>query len=87
MVEWLPVDASIMIDEDFTASPNKNAAVADANKSLNNSNSATAIEKLKLSGVKIKYRRAGFAVERHHHQGPAGRQYDQQQQVIIKQLN
>jgi hypothetical protein len=33
-VEWLPVDASIAINEDFTASPEKKAAVADANKSL-----------------------------------------------------
>ena len=32
MVEWLPVDASITIAEDFTASPEEKAAVADANK-------------------------------------------------------
>ncbi len=53
MVEWLPVDASITIDEDFTASPDKKAAVADANKSLSNGDRTNAIEKLKLSGVKI----------------------------------
>jgi hypothetical protein len=53
MVEWLPVDASITINEDFTASPEKKAAVADANKSLNNGDRKGAIEKLKLSGVNI----------------------------------
>ncbi|MGO9431984.1 YfdX family protein [Rhodoblastus sp.] len=53
MVEWLPVDASITIDEDFTANPDKKAAVADANKSLSNGDRTNAIEKLKLSGVKI----------------------------------
>ena len=53
MVEWLPVDASIMIDEDFSASPEKKAAVADANKSLGNGDRKGAINKLKLSGVNI----------------------------------
>ena len=53
MVEWLPVDASITIDEDFSASPEKKAAVADANKSLGNGDRKGSIEKLKLSGVNI----------------------------------
>ncbi len=52
-VEWLPVDASIVIDEDFSASPEKKAAVADANKSLSKGDRKGSIEKLKLSGVKI----------------------------------
>lgn len=53
MVEWLPVDSSITIDEDFTASPEKKAAVADADKALSKGDRNAAIEKLKLSGVKI----------------------------------
>ena len=53
MTEWLPVDASITIDEDFSATPEKNAVVADANKSLANGDRKGAIEKLKLSGVNI----------------------------------
>ena len=53
MVEWLPVDASIIIDEDFSASPEKKAAVADANKSLSNGDRKGAINKPKLSGVNI----------------------------------
>ncbi|MFY9833991.1 MAG: YfdX family protein [Methylocystis sp.] len=52
-VEWLPVDASITIDEDFTASPEKKAAVADADKSLGKGDRNAAINKLKLSGVNI----------------------------------
>jgi len=52
-VEWLPVDASIAINEDFTASPEKKAAVADANKSLSSGDRKGSIEKLKLSGVNI----------------------------------
>ncbi len=53
IVEWLPVDASIIIGEDFSASPEKKAAVADANKSLGNGDRKGAINKLKLSGVDI----------------------------------
>ena len=53
MVEGLPVDASITVAEDFSASPEKKAAVADANKSLSNGDRKGAVEKLKLSGVNI----------------------------------
>ena len=53
MVEWLPVDVSITIDEDFTDSPEKKAALADANKSLSSGDRKGAIDKLKLSGVDI----------------------------------
>ena len=52
-VEWLPVDASITIDEDFSASPEKKAAVADANKTLSKGDRNGSIEKLKVSGVNI----------------------------------
>ena len=53
MSEWLPIDASITIDEDISATPEKNAVVADANKSLANGDRKGAIEKLKLSGLNI----------------------------------
>ena len=55
IVEWLPVDASITINDDFTASPDKKAAVADANKSLANGDRKGAVEKLKLTGMKIDF--------------------------------
>jgi hypothetical protein len=53
MIEWLPVDVSITIDEDFTDSPEKKAALADANKSLSSGDRKGAVDKLKLSGVDI----------------------------------
>jgi hypothetical protein len=49
----LPVDVSITIDEDFTDSPEKKAALADANKSLSSGDRKGAVDKLKLSGVDI----------------------------------
>jgi hypothetical protein len=52
-IEWLPVDASITINEDFSASPEKKAAVADANKSLSKGDRKGSIDKLKVSGVNI----------------------------------
>lgn len=51
--EWLPVDGSIMIDEDYTASQAKSAAVADANKSLKSGDRKGAMEKLKLANMTI----------------------------------
>ena len=52
-IAWLPVDGSIMIDEDFKASASKTAAVADANKSLKGGDRKGALEKLKLADMKV----------------------------------
>lgn len=55
-IAWLPVDGSIVIDEDFTAKTAKTAktaAVADANKSLKGGDRKAALEKLKLADVKV----------------------------------
>ena len=52
-ISWLPVDGSIMIDEDFTAKNAKTAAVADANKSLKAGDRKGALEKLRLADVKV----------------------------------
>jgi TolA-binding protein len=52
-IAWLPVDGSISINEDYSASPAKTAAVADANKSLNSGDRKGAIEKLKLADMNI----------------------------------
>ncbi len=52
-IAWLPVDGSIMIDEDYTASTSKTAAVADANKSLKGGDRKGALEKLKLADMKV----------------------------------
>jgi TolA-binding protein len=52
-IAWLPVDGEITIDEDYAASPAKQAAVSDANKSLKGGDRKGAIEKLKLAGVNV----------------------------------
>ena len=54
-IRWLPVDADMSVDEDFTANPAKAAAVADANKSLEKGDKAGAREKLKLADVAVTY--------------------------------
>ena len=52
---WLPVDADMSVDEDFTANPAKKAAVADANKSLEKGDRQGAMSKLKLADVSMTY--------------------------------
>jgi hypothetical protein len=52
-IAWLPVDGSIVIDEDYTAKTAKTAAVAEANKSLKAGDRKAALEKLKLADVKV----------------------------------
>ncbi len=52
-IAWLPVDGQLAIEEDFTASPKKSEALADANKSLRHGERTAALEKLKLAGVNI----------------------------------
>lgn len=50
-IAWLPVDAAISLDEDYTANPAKAKAVADANTSLSKGDAKGALEKLKLADV------------------------------------
>ena len=50
---WLPVDGEVGLDEDFSATPAKAAAVADANKSVANGDHKGAIEKLKLADINV----------------------------------
>ena len=49
--EWLPVDGVISLDEDYSASPAKAKAVAEANEHLRKGDRKAAIEKLKLADV------------------------------------
>ena len=53
--EWLPVDGDMSVSEDLTASPAKQAAVADANKSLAKGDKKGALEKLKVADIDIDY--------------------------------
>ncbi len=50
-VAWLPVDATVTIDEDYKLSPIKTAAVEEANKNLKNGDRKGAMEKLKLADI------------------------------------
>jgi hypothetical protein len=50
-VAWLPVDATVTIDEEYKLSPTKSAAVEDANKSLKIGDRKGAMEKLKLADI------------------------------------
>ena len=52
-VAWVPVEASVTINEDYTESPAKTAAVADANKSLKGGDRKGALDKLKLADMSI----------------------------------
>ena len=52
-IVWLPIDGVITINEDFTASPAKTAAVAEANKHLKNGDRKGAMEKLKLADLNV----------------------------------
>lgn len=54
-VAWLPVDASMTLMEDFSASPTKKAAVAAANDHLKKGDHAAAIKALKLADVNVSY--------------------------------
>ena len=52
-VAWLPVDSQLALGEDFQATPEKIAAVTEANKSLQNKDRGQAFEKLKLADVDV----------------------------------
>jgi hypothetical protein len=62
-IEWLPVNGSIVIDEDYNAKPAKTAAVAEANKSLKAGDRKGALEKLKLGDLKVVVAMAVLPVE------------------------
>lgn len=54
-VAWLPVDGQLLLDEDFVATPQKAAAVADANKNLEKGDRKGAVDTLKLAGVDVNF--------------------------------
>ncbi|SOC85495.1 YfdX protein [Ensifer adhaerens] len=62
-IAWLPVDSQIALGEDFQATPEKMAAVADANKSLKNEDRKGALEKLALANVDVKFTTAVLPLE------------------------
>ena len=54
-VAWVPVDAQLTLGEDFVATPEKAAAVADANKHLQKGDKQGALEKLRLAHVDVSF--------------------------------
>lgn len=54
-VAWLPIDGQLTLGEDFVATPQKTAAVADARKALSAGDRQTAAEKLKLAGIDVNF--------------------------------
>ena len=54
-IAWLPVDGQLSLGEDFVATPQKAAAVSDANKTLATGDQKGAVDKLKLAGIDVNY--------------------------------
>ncbi len=62
-IAWLPIDGQLTLGEDFVATPQKSAAMSDANKSLAKGDQKGAVEKLKLAGVNVSYTMAVLPLE------------------------
>lgn len=62
-VAWLPIDGELVLDEAIEPSPEKNAAVAAANRHLRAGNTARAGEVLKVSGIDADYIIAAVPLE------------------------
>ncbi|MBP0616637.1 YfdX family protein [Jiella mangrovi] len=54
-IAWLPIDGQMTVAEDFSASPEKAAAVKKANESLKKGNRKEALDTLKLAGISVEY--------------------------------
>lgn len=63
-VAWLPIDAQLTLDEDFVATPEKAAAVSDANTSLQKGDKTGALEKLKLAHVDVNFTMAVLPLDK-----------------------
>jgi hypothetical protein len=54
-VAWIPIDAEVVLDEDYQATPEKAAAVVNANKSLEKGDGQKALEAIRLAAVDVNY--------------------------------
>ncbi|MGU3540372.1 YfdX family protein [Methylobacterium sp. A54F] len=61
---WLPIDGQMTLAEDFVATPQKTAAVTDANKSLAQGDQKAALAKLKLAGIDVNFTLAVAPLDR-----------------------
>lgn len=62
-VAWLPIDGELVLDEAIEPTPEKNAAVAAANRHLRAGNTARAGDVLKVSGIDADYIIAAVPLE------------------------
>jgi len=54
-IQWLPVDSQLTLGENFKATPEKVAAITEANKSLKTSDRQGALEKLAVADVDVEF--------------------------------
>ena len=52
---WLPIDGQIILGEDYTVTPENNAAIGKANVALKAGDKAGAVEQLKLAGIDMSF--------------------------------
>ena len=54
-IAWLPIDGQLVLSDDYVATPQKAAAVGEANKALATGDRQGAMEKLKLADVNVSF--------------------------------
>jgi hypothetical protein len=52
---WLPIDGQLVLSDDFVATPQKAAAVTEANKALAKGDQKAALDRLKLADVNVSF--------------------------------
>ncbi len=62
-VAWIPVDSQMTLAEDFKATPEKMAAITDANQSLKKADRKGALEKLAVADVDVQFVSAVLPLE------------------------
>ena len=63
-IAWLPVDSQLTLGEDFKATPEKVAAITEANKNLKTSDRQGALEKLAVADVDVQFITAALPLDR-----------------------
>jgi hypothetical protein len=63
-VAWVPVDAQLVLGDDFVATPEKASAVTEANKNLAKGDQTGALEKLKLAHVDVNFTMAVLPLDK-----------------------
>jgi hypothetical protein len=53
--QWLPINSTMALDEDYNASPEKKAGVAKANEQIRKGDHKGALDTLKLTGIGVSF--------------------------------